>query len=353
MKIFRRLVNDFVAIASLGYILICAFVSIFAYVLAPDNTRNANVMNLAIHSKPPLFSIQILEIPSKNNHNNWYDFLLGNDHVSRQVPIFNYRLTETGIYYQSDKDFVHEQFVPFSDFSEQEPSEVISKYIKNKTFWLGTDKYGRDLLSRILIGTRISFLIGLIAVSISLLIGVFMGALSGFYGGMIDRIVLWVINVVWSIPTLLLVIAFTLVLGKGYWQVFIAVGFTMWVEIARIVRGQVISLKQMQYIEATKVLGYCDFRIIVRHILPNIFAPLIIISASNFASAILIESGLSFLGIGTQPPTPSWGGIIKDHYNYIILGKPFLAIIPGVAIMLLVTAFMLLGNRLRDILSVR
>ena len=163
---------------------------------------------------------------------------------------------------------------------------------------------------------------------------------------------MWLINVTWTIPTLLLVIAITLALGKGFWQVFIAVGLTMWVEVARVVRGQVMSAKQQQYVEAAKALGYSHYRIIFKHILPNILAPIIVISAVNFAAAILIESGLSFLGIGAQPPTPSWGGMIKDHYNYIILGKAFLAIIPGLAIMSLVTAFMMIGNALRDALDV-
>jgi peptide/nickel transport system permease protein len=144
-----------------------------------------------------------------------------------------------------------------------------------------------------------------------------------------------------------------LALGKGFWQVFIAVGLTMWVEVARVVRGQVMSVKQMQYVNAAKALGFNNFRIITKHILPNSMAPVIIISAANFAAAILIESGLSFLGIGAQPPMPSWGGIIKDHYSYIILGKPYLAIIPGLAIMSLVTAFMLIGNALRDALDVK
>jgi len=164
---------------------------------------------------------------------------------------------------------------------------------------------------------------------------------------------MWIINVTWSIPTLLLVIAITLALGKGFWQVFIAVGLTMWVEVARVVRGQVLGVKQMQYVTAARALGYKDLRIISKHILPNAMAPVIIISAANFAAAILIESGLSFLGIGAQPPMPSWGGIIKDHYAYIILGKPYLAIIPGLAIMSLVTAFMLIGNAMRDALDVR
>lgn len=150
-----------------------------------------------------------------------------------------------------------------------------------------------------------------------------------------------------------MVIAITLALGKGFWQVFIAVGLTMWVEVARVVRGQLISAKEMQYVEAAKTLGFSNFRIIFKHILPNIMAPVIVISAANFAGAILMESGLSFLGIGAQPPTPSWGAMIKDHYSYIILGKAYLAVIPGLAIMSLVMAFMLIGNALRDALDVK
>ena len=162
---------------------------------------------------------------------------------------------------------------------------------------------------------------------------------------------MWIVNVIWSIPTLLLVIAITVALGKGFWQVFVAVGLTMWVEVARVVRGQVISAKEMQYVTAARALGFGNFRIIVNHILPNIMAPVIVISAANFASAILVESGLSFLGLGAQPPIPTWGSIIKDHYNYIILGKPYLAMVPGIAIMLLTLAFMIVGNSLRDALD--
>ena len=132
-----------------------------------------------------------------------------------------------------------------------------------------------------------------------------MGCLAGYYGGRTDAFIMWLINVTWSIPTLLLVIAITLALGKGYWQVFIAVGLTMWVEVARVVRGEVMGVKEQQYITAARALGFTDFRIIFRHILPNIMAPVIVISAANFAAAILIESGLSFLGIGAQPPMSS------------------------------------------------
>jgi peptide/nickel transport system permease protein len=180
-----------------------------------------------------------------------------------------------------------------------------------------------------------------------------LGAIAGYYKGRTDEIIMWLINVIWSIPTLLLVFAITLLLGKGFWQVFIAVGLTMWVNVARLVRGQVMVTKELQYVEAGRVLGFSDSRIIIRHILPNIMGPILVIAASNFASAIVIEAGLSFLGVGVQPPMPSWGLMIKENYNFIITQNPMLALAPGFAIMILVLAFNLFGNGLRDALNVR
>ena len=183
--------------------------------------------------------------------------------------------------------------------------------------------------------------------------GVLLGALAGYFRGWLDEVIMWLINVTWSIPTLLLVFAITMALGKGFWQIFIAVGLTMWVSVARLVRGQVMAIKELEFIQAAKALGFKNSRIILRHILPNILGPLMVIAASNFATAIIIEAGLSFLGIGVQPPTPSWGLMIKENYNFIITHNPMLAIIPGIAIMILVLAFNLLGNGLRDAVDVK
>lgn len=228
-----------------------------------------------------------------------------------------------------------------------------AQHVEERHFWLGTDRYGRDVLSRVVLGTRISFTVGFVSVFISLLIGIPLGLSAGYYGGWADKLIMWIINVVWSIPGLLLVIAITLALGKGFYQVFIAIGFTMWVEVARVLRGQVMSLKEREYVQAARVLGFSHSRIMFKHILPNAVAPLIVISAANFAAAILVESGLSFLGIGAQPPLPSWGSMIKDHYGYLVVGKAYLALAPGLAIMLLVLAFMMVGNALRDALDQR
>lgn len=350
----QKFKKNFWGVFSLGIIFSIGLISVFAYVIAPDNSQNANQMHLSIHSKKPGFKVQMLTIPSKiENQQSFVSKLFyGIKNTDTEVPITTFEVVEDNLLYTeyaSDGLVGLTKSLPLNTFPDQNYSE----YIKEKTFIFGTDKYGRDYLSRILIGSRISFFIGFIAVFISLVIGIFMGSIAGYFGGKIDALIMWIINVTWSIPTLLLVIAITLVLGKGFWQVFIAVGLTMWVEVARVVRGQMISVKEMQYVTAARALGFNDFRIITKHILPNIMAPVIVISAANFAAAILIESGLSFLGIGAQPPMASWGAMIKDHYNYIILGKPYLAMIPGLCIMLLVMAFMLIGNALRDALDVK
>ena len=347
---FKKFKQNYFGIASLCFVIFVGFMAIFAYVFAPDDSQYANQMHLSIHSKPPGFEVSMLIQPNASpNPQSLIDKLFfGDKYPAREIPILSYQIQQQKLSYQPYNSTGLEGLEKVIDL------EAFPKvHIQNKKFYLGTDKFGRDLLSRILVGARISFFIGFVAVSISLLLGLLLGSLAGYYGGRIDAMIMWLINVTWSIPTLLLVIAITLALGKGFWQVFIAVGLTMWVEVARVVRGEVMSVKEQQYITAARALGFSDFRIIFKHILPNIMAPVIVISAANFAAAILIESGLSFLGIGAQPPMSSWGAMIKAHYNAIILGKPFLALIPGFCIMALVMAFMIIGNALRDSLDVK
>ena len=350
----QKFKSNFWGVFSFWIIVSIGLISVFAYVLAPDNSRNANQMHLSIHSKPPGFKVTMLTIPFevKSNQSFFESLFFGKENLDTEIPIKNYEVEEEKLVYTeyaSDEQIGLKKEIGLHNF----PDKDYINFIEERKFLFGTDKYGRDYLSRVLLGSRISFFIGFVAVLISLIVGLIMGSLAGYYGGKVDAIIMWIINVTWSIPTLLLVIAITLALGKGFWQVFIAVGLTMWVEVARVVRGQIISTKEMQYVTAARALGYTDYRIITKHILPNIFGPLIVISAANFAAAILIESGLSFLGIGAQPPMASWGAMIKDHYNYIILGEPYLAIIPGLCIMLLVMAFMLVGNSIRDALDVK
>lgn len=354
----QKFKKNFWGVFSFSFIVILVLVSIFAYIIAPDSSENANQMHLSIHSKPPGFQVKMLSIPlMKKPETKLSDYFFGHQSYENEIPIKAYSIKGNALFYEEylgdeyaniTKEIALSSFIGF-----QSIKEVEKECIETRKFFLGTDKYGRDLWSRMLIGSRVSISIGFVAVFISVILGLFFGSISGFFGGKVDTLVMWLVNVIWSIPTLLLVIAITLALGKGFWQVFVAVGLTMWVEVARVVRGQMMSVKEMQYVTAARALGFSDVRIIINHILPNIMAPVIVISAANFASAILIESGLSFLGLGAQPPIPSWGSMIKDHYSYIILGKPYLAIIPGIAIMSITLAFMMTGNALRDALDVK
>ncbi|WP_405369779.1 ABC transporter permease [Nonlabens sp. Asnod2-A12] len=352
----QKFKKNFWGVLSFIVILFYAIIALFAYVLAPDDTQYANQMHISIHSQPPGFTVNLLQLPSIQTESSFWDWWNGKTSSVEEIPYSDLDFKDGNFYYRPydvDGNLLPFIEVPLKLGDKMDLSRFRESYTSKKTFLLGTDKYGRDLLSRMMIGTRVSISIGFVTVFISLFIGIFLGAVAGYYGGKIDAVIMWLINVTWSIPTLLMVIAISIALGKGFLTVFIAVGLTMWVEVARVVRGQIIVAKEYQYVTAAKALGFNNFRIITKHILPNIMAPVIVISAANFAASILIESGLSFLGLGAQPPMPSWGSMIKDHYQYIILDKAYLAIVPGIAIMTLVMAFMLLGNALRDALDVK
>jgi peptide/nickel transport system permease protein len=335
---------------SLIFIGIAVLIASLGYLISPDPTPFANDQYLELGLKKPGTSVTFLPVKLNEKpvrHNIFYRMLFGQKSSSTNIPLSSWRTEGNQIVIREYSD------PPTSESVEKSfPSSQVGKPY-SRTFWLGTDRFGRDYFSMLIIGTRVSLSVGFISVFISLLIGIFFGALGGYFRGWIDNVVVWIINVVWSIPTLLLVIAITFALGKGFWQVFVAVGLTMWVEVARVVRGQILSIREKEFIEAGRALGFSNFRIIFHHILPNIMGVVIVISAANFASAILLEAGLSFLGIGVQPPMPSWGSMIKENYGYIILDSAHLAILPGLAIMMMVLAFMLVGNALRDALDVK
>ena len=358
--VLNKLRKNTLGVLSFSVIVLAGIISIFSYFFASDKTENANRQDLTIAYAPIGYKQQTIEIPLPNytGKMTFSDYLFGKEIDSEQISISSYKINgDTLTYIPYIGNGLNGEAVNINTSAwtkyNIKPSDIEKEFIFTKTYLLGTDSYGRDFYSRLIIGTRISFLIGFIAVFISLLVGVTLGAIAGYYKGRVDDFIMWLINVIWSIPTLLLVIAITLAIGKGFWQIFIAVGLTMWVEVARVVRGQFLSYREKEFVEAAKALGFSDMRIIFNQILPNVIAPVIVISAANFASAILVESGLSFLGIGAQPPTPSWGNIIKEHYNHIILGKQHLAVLPGLAIMLLVLGFNIFGNVLRDIMDIK
>ena len=346
----KKLFHNKGAVLGLILIVLSLLLAVAGYFIAPDPSPNANRMIPEIGSKRPGFTVSLLRVRrdrTQTDNSVFSRLMSGSDERYQYIPITQYFIKDDSILYDRFVDEgISERKTMLRTLAADPP-------VVATTYHLGTDKFGRDILSRLIIGVRVSLSVGLIAVLISLTIGILLGALAGYFRGWVDELIMWFINVIWSIPTLLLVFAITLALGKGFWQVFIAVGLTMWVNVARLVRGQVLAVRELEYIEATRALGYSHTRIIFRHILPNILGPVMVIAASNFASAIVIEAGLSFLGVGVQPPQPSWGLMIKENYNFIITHNPMLALAPGIAIMLLVLAFNLLGNGLRDALNVR
>ena len=347
---WRRFAQNKLSVVSLVVIELFVLMALLGYLITPDGTPHCNQQYLELATMKPMSRVTFTYVDDglPQPTNGWlHKMLYGENLAYTAIP--TYRTTAVG-------DSIDIESYTGGNPNEGEIRRVSKTQIvgsDTRTFVLGTDSYGRDVLSMIMIGSRVSLSVGLIAVLIALVIGITLGSLAAYYGGWVDNVITWLINVVWSIPTVLLVIAITFALGKGFWQVFIAVGLTMWVDIARVVRGQVYSIKEKEYVEAARALGFSTFRTIFRHILPNITGAVIVVTASNFASAILLEAGLSFLGIGVQPPMPSWGTMVKENYSYILLDSAYLALLPGLAIMLIVLAFMLLGNGLRDALDIK
>jgi len=391
----KRFFSNYTAVAGLVVVILAVIVAILGYLVMPDQTPDGDDGSVYIQTKPPGFKATILK-KHKNiviEHPSLFEkMIMGDPSDYTIIPIKNFTIDEKNltVFYEiingkkektsllsavktlyvgeikgikgaenmGEKPYrIDGEKVTFINYKGEIETITISELVKEfqtnnietRTYWLGTDRQGRDMLSRLILGTRISLGIGLVAVFISVLVGVTLGSLAGFFSGKVDYIITWFMTVVWSIPQIMLVIAISLALGRGVLVAFIAVGLTTWVDIARLVRGEIMAIKEKQYIEASRALGLSNFKIVFKHILPNLFGPLIVVISSNFASAILTEAGLSFLGLGAQPPTPSWGMMVYEGKNYIGSETGFHMIFyPSLAICIMVLAFNLLGNGLRD-----
>ena len=383
----RRLISNKPAMFGLVFIISAFLVSLLGYLLMPDSTPDANDGAVQVQKLKPGSQVTFLK-RRKNREiqkrNLIHRALYGQESEYIIVPILDYVVEDLYVrtrvygkknYYQEfsildavkaigSQDFQVGQkggvnkVIHYTDLDDKKMQisyrdlidEFESKCFETRTYILGSDKMGRDMLSRLLYGTRISLSIGFIAVLISMFLGMSLGSIAGYSGGKIDMFILWIMSVTWSIPGIILVIAVSMALqSRGIWVAFVAVGLTMWVEVARVMRGQIMAIKEKSFIEAARAFGLKNFRIVFVHILPNIAGPLIVIATANFASAILLEAGLSFLGMGVQPPTPSWGVMIYEGFQSIgTKNSLHLILFPGLAICILVLSFNLLGNGLRD-----
>jgi peptide/nickel transport system permease protein len=222
----------------------------------------------------------------------------------------------------------------------------------NATHWLGTDELGRDIFSRVLFGARISLQIQIVAVLLALVIGVTLGSVGGYLGGHVDNLIMRAMDVLLAFPSIFLALAIIAALGTGLFNLMLAAGIASVPQFARIVRASILSLKEREFVEAALALGSSSNRIMFRHLLPNCLAPIIVQSTLRMATVLLTASGLSFLGLGVQPPTPEWGAMLSNARSYLIVA-PHVATIPGVAIMVVVVGFNLFGDGLRDTLDPR
>lgn len=392
----QRMLNNKPAMVGLVFIILAHLIAILGYLIMPDNSPNAADGAVQIQKQLPGFEVDFIK-KLRNVEIEQRSFIgktmYGQESGYILTPVTEYKLDGWNVFYKSfdetkrqknvnDKLFlltavkkVYDEGDKFLDdekntfkiegnmvtyldekgekqsiSQENLQSEFLKNNIEHRKYYLGTDKSGRDILSKLIFGTRIALSIGFVSVLISLFLGVSLGAIAGFLGGRVDSFISWLMTVVWSVPAIMLIIAISIALqSKGIWVAFVAVGLTMWVEVARVVRGQLFEIKEKNFIEAAKALGLNNARIIIRHILPNVFGPIIVIANANYASAILLEAGLSFLGLGVQPPMPSWGNMVNEGFHSIgVDGGVYLVLFPSICIMIMILSFNLFGNGLRD-----
>jgi ABC-type dipeptide/oligopeptide/nickel transport system permease subunit len=325
-------------------VLLSIVVSVFAYQFIPDDTHNANNQIPDLALLPPMSTTTMLEFRGEGTTTLFggYEGQIVNIPIQKISSLDSTALTYLDIK-GNTQIYSNELLSKYTSVAQLENQAVVTR-----RFLFGTDRYGRDILSRLCLGIRISLIAGLIAVCISTVLGVMIGLVSGYFGGWVDGVVMFLINSLWAFPTILFVFAIVMAFGRSLSVIFIAVGCTLWIDVARLVRGQTLKLKEEVYIRAAKSYGASSPRILFRHILPNLLGPLTVMTAANFAIAILIEAGLSYLGFGVSPPIPSLGNILNENYGFALSGLTFMAVIPAIFIMILVLSFNFVSNSIRD-----
>lgn len=337
---FNAWIKQPFGVIAAAYLLLLTLLALFAPWVSNDSTPNANRQCLPCRLAEPGRNIDFALIQrNKPKVGNLFD---GQSDVGPSIPFDSKQVFSNGTLFT---------FQGYSGSNKEWINKDERYTIKERTFILGTDPLGRDVWSRLILGGRISLGIGWLSVLVALFVGISIGAAAGFFGGKIDSFLSFFINLTWSIPTLLLVMAITIALGKGWLPTFIAVGLSTWVEIARVTRAEIMGLKQRDFALAGRILGVPAMRLIWKHILPGLRGPLMVVSASNFAGAVLIESGLSFLGLGIQPPAPTWGNMMESHRHFLISGHIHLILIPGLAILSVVLSFIVLGDSIKKSLK--
>ncbi|NIA18483.1 MAG: ABC transporter permease subunit [Simkaniaceae bacterium] len=325
----QKLMRDPAAIMGLAFVCLIVFAGLFAPLIAP---MDPNAQVLEFMNQPPGFSgevirfrlrpdlpVQMVAVKEVNVNGNRVEYI---DHLNRTFTLHKNQLS----------------------------GDTKEEWYGTHRYWLGTDNFGRDVLSRLLYGARISLLVGISASTLSLIVGLLLGAVAGYYGGWLETIIMRFTDIMFGFPTLLFLIGITAAFEPSLLVVFVAIGFVSWPGMARLMRGQVLAVKEREFVKAATVLGFSKWHVLWKHVVPNCLAPVIVAYTLGIAGAIMAEASLSFLGLGAQPPISSWGAMINTGKDFLRMA-PWISMMPGVAIAMTVLGFNLLGDGLRDALD--
>ena len=371
---------------SIGILMLTFAVAFLGAIIRPDKTEDANEQMISLAELPPFSKVNFLKIKKNKivDQKPWYDLVLDGSQESSYylVPYSDYSIESNKVKLQvrssgeitETRDFFIEDVIyaltdeqtrqlRSSGYLDRDEVDLYRNYITSvikdkvelleqdhlvsRNYILGSDPFGRDMLSRMMAGSYVTLIVGVSSVMIALIIGLFIGVMAGYFGGFLDRFLSWLMNVFWSVPAILLVISLTLILGQGVRSLVLGIGLILWVEMAQVIRNEVRNLLQKEYVKAAQLMGLNDFKILYHHIIPNLTGVILVLAVGNFAQAILLEAGLNFLGVGITLPSPSWGGMVRELYGFLITNGAFMALIPSVSIVVLVSCAVILSSEFK------